>query len=176
MTKHECQFNEVLIESSDEDDVLKAGMRVLIPCECGETPLDHLSMVEGYFDEAQAALQQVEPFRPLFHWAPTERRKQIIRYGLRPSMKATVSFIDGVWSAPYICLADTPSWAWGLSGQMSWTPVGQWDLWQTTLDLVRGCGKVTVLPSDDRPSGIYEVRVEGRIYKRHLWYVGSRLK
>jgi len=74
---------------------------------------------------------------------------------------------------PAICFADSPSWAWALSGGMRWTPPGEWDFWQTWLDRL---ADLEVLPDDVRPSGIYEVRTANRVMKRDLWYVGSRAK
>jgi hypothetical protein len=170
-TKHDCVFLEVVIEESDEDDNLKAGMKVLIPCECGETPLDHLGMVEMHMREATEAISSMQPTAALYHWAPTSRRKQIVRYGLRPYMRPTTSSDD--YRAPLICLGVTPSWAWALSGGMSWTPEGEWDLWQTYMDCLT---EPTILPSVQHTSGIHEVRTEHRIYKRDLWYVASRVK
>lgn len=171
---HDCRFDEVVIGEDDENGVLKAGMRVLIPCPCGETPFDHQDLMEGYFAEAQEAIKQLEPFRFLFHWSPASRRKQIVRYGLRPFSRLTVSAGEDVkWAAPYVCFADSPAWAWALSGGMRWTPSGQWDLWQTSLDRLTAA---TIVPADWRPSGIYEVRNEARVYKRDLWLVGHRMK
>lgn len=108
--------------------------------------------------------------RALFHWAPATRRLQIKKYGLRPQMRATMNV---GWKAPHVCFADSPSWAWALSGSMNWAPSGLWDLWQTNLSWL---GRPMVIPSEDRPSGIYEVRTEHRIWKRHVWMVGSRMK
>jgi len=171
MIEHNCEFPQVLIGKDDEDGVLTAGMNVLIPCpECGETPLDHLEFMEGRDAEMTAALLAVEPARALYHWAPAARRKQINRYGLRPGMRTTTS---SGWKAPYVCFADSPAWAWALSGGMRYTPNGEWDLWQTwQADLV----EPQVLATPDRPSGIYEVRTEHRVYKRDLWLVGGRTK
>lgn len=147
-------------------------MRVLVPCpDCGETPLDHLGWLEAHAQEATDALAAAEPRRALYHWAPSARRKQITRYGLRPRMRSTTA--TGVMRAPCVCFADSPSWAWALSGGMRWTPGGAWDLWQTTMDLLT---EPVVLPGRDRASGIYEVRTEHRVYKRDLWYVASRAK
>lgn len=171
-TAHHCVFNEVLIEDTDDpDDLLQPGMRVLVPCECGETPLDHLGVLEMQRDDALAALDQAEPGRALYHWAPTCRRKQIIRHGLRPHMRPTT--VSEGWKAPVICFADQPAWAWALSGGMSYTPAGEWDLWQTSMDLLTD---PVILPGVDRASGIYEVRTEHRVYKRDLWLVASRTK
>lgn len=173
---HDCQFAEVEIEPGDfdEGDALKPGMKVLIPCsECGETPLDHMGLLEMYMNEALEVVKQIEPRRALYHWAPASRRKQIIRYGLRPFMKPVTSSKEDGWKANVICFADSPSWAWALSGEMSWTEAGEWDLWQTALDLLT---EPVILPGIDRSSGIYEVRTEHRVYKRDLWYVASRVK
>lgn len=170
---HVCSFPQVEILESDEDDQgnLKVGMKVLAPCPiCGETPMDHLTFTEDRSDELQKALLAVEPLRALYHWSPTRRRKQIIRYGLRPFMRRTTS--EG-YRAPCICFADSPSWAWALSGGMRWTERGSWDLWMTWQDRLTD---PVVLPSSERHSGLYEVRTEHRVYKRDLWYVGSREK
>lgn len=166
MIDHECSFPEVLIEAADEDDNLRAGMKVLAPCECGETPLDHLSILELHLQEMQDALLAHEPDRPLYHWSPAARRKQIIRYGLRPGMSVTTAM-----GGMAICLADSPSWAWALSGGMKWTPGGEWDLWQTWLGRLQD---PVVLASDKRPSGIDEVRTAHRVFKRDLWLAGHR--
>lgn len=166
---HNCSFDQVLIEKSDEDGILKAGMQVLVPCECGETPLDQWEFLQARDAELSAALLAVEPQRPLYHWAPAARRKQIVRYGLRPGSRVTTSSEVG---APCVCFADSPSWAWALTLNGRGHD-GEWDLWQTWLHALT---EPLVLASPDRPSGIYEVRTEHRVYKRDLWYVGSRAK
>lgn len=170
---HQCSFNQVLIEEGDEDEQgnLRVGMQVLVPCECGATPLEELELIQGHADELQTALLSQEPYRWLYHWSPASRRKQILRYGLRPGMRTTTTTEDLGGAA--ICLADSPSWAWALSGGMRWTPDGEWDLWQTSLDRLKD---PIVLATPDRPSGLYEVRTPHRIYKRDLWYVGSRTR
>jgi len=165
-TDHDCVFNEVEIE--EDDGPLKAGMRVLIPCHCGETPYDHMGVLEMEHDEASKALAAVEPFRALYHWAPTDRRKQIMRYGLRPSMRRTLSSVR----VPYVCFADTPSWAWALSAGIR-DDIAQWDLWQTSLDRL---DSPTILGTPDRSSGIFEVRTPERVYKRNLWFAGTRAR
>jgi len=71
----------------------------------------------------------------------------------------------------HVCFADTPSWAWALSAGMPWAEVGDWDLWQVWSNRL---GPGTVIASDDRPSGVHEVRVTSRVYKRDLWYAGTR--
>lgn len=170
MDNHDCKFPEVLIEEGDESGELKVGMRVLIPCVCGETPYDSAEILHRHISELQEALLAQKPNCPLYHWAPVARRKQIIRYGLRPGMRSTTTETH---IAPYICFADSPSWAWALSGQMPHSPSGEWDLWMTWLEVVTD---PTVLATSDRPSGIYEIRTPNRVYKRDLWYVGSRIK
>jgi hypothetical protein len=171
VSKHVCCFPEVLIEESDENGPLRAGMRVLVPCSCEETPLDHLAWLDALHRDASAALIQAEPFRFLFHWAPASRRGQISRLGLRPGKRPTTS--SGPMGAGCVCFADSPSWAWALSGGMRWTPTGEWDLWQTSLDRLED---PIILPATDRPSGMHEVRTEHRVPKRDLWLVGSRTK
>lgn len=175
MPAHECVFPEVSIQTADDaDDPLQPGLKVLLPCEdCGQTALDQMVWLQAHTDQLQAVILGTEPRRGLYHWAPTARRKQILRYGLRPNMRITTSANDEGWRAPVICLADSPSWAWALSGQQRHAPVGDWDLWQTALDQITD---PLVLPGLDRSSGIHEVRTEHRIYKRHLWLVGGRTK
>lgn len=167
---HDCQFDEVLLGEDDEDGgPLKAGMKVLVPCSCGKTPLDNMQFMDGLAKEYQRTLEAVEPRRALFHWAPVGRRKQILRHGLVPGRRSTTC----TSKFNVVCFADSPSWAWALSAEMKWTPNGQWDLWQTALDLLTD---PIILPGENRASGIYEVRTEHRVYKRDIWYVGSRIK
>lgn len=173
MPDHNCEFPEIEIEEADADDNLKAGWKVLVPCPvCQTSPYDHIQFVENRCDELQNSLLAVEPFRQWYHWSPKARRTQILSYGLLPSRKSTST--EGLdYKAPYICLGDSPSWAWALSGGMKHTPKGEWDLWMTWQD------KITdpkVMGDPERHTGIYELRTEHRIYKRDIWYVGSRLK
>lgn len=165
---HDCRFDEVIVEG--DDGPLKDGMKVLIPCDCGESPLDHIELMETYFAEMQIAVKNLEPNRALYHWAPARRFNQIKRYGLRPWMRN----VTETTRAPYVCFADDPQWAWRLSGgQPRFDKGTEWDLWMTWLDRLEAA---TILPSVDRPSGIYEVRNEARVYKRDLVYVASRFK
>lgn len=104
---------------------------------------------------------------PLYHWSPTSRRRGIEHDGLKPSSRS----VDGQWRPPYICYSDSPSMAWALSGQIH-PEVPSWDLWMTWSDTPRG---YEMLPLDGDPLGrIKEYRIYERIYKRDLWYVGSR--
>lgn len=170
-SSHACIYPEFEIEKSDEDGNLRAGMKVLAPCECGETPLGHLEFFDKELKELEEALLAYQPDRPLYHWAPAARRKQILRYGLRPGMRPTTA--SGGMGAPCVCFADTPSWAWALSGEQPNAGSGEWDLWQTWLDRLE---EPIVLATPERPSGLYEVRTEHRVYKRNLWYVGTRTR
>lgn len=104
----------------------------------------------------------------LCHWAPTSRRKRIERMGLMPGSLSR----DRLWRPPYVCFANSPSLGWALSGGMRGNEPGeQWDLWMVHDDRLNG---YEVLAFDDDPDAIKEVRVYERIYKRDLWYVGSR--
>lgn len=176
-TDHACTFDEIELSEADEDveGNLKAGMKVLIPCpECGETPRDHMEFMDARDQELEDALLAYKPHLILYHWSPRARRNQIIRYGFRPRMRPTIGTdITVTYGAPCVCFADSPSWAWALSGEQRHAPKGEWDLWQTTVDRLTD---PIVLASDTRMSGLYEVRTEHRVYKRDLWWVGSRVK
>jgi len=177
MTAHDCMFPEILVEYGE----------CLAPCaECGETPLDTFELAIAQAEAAEDALAQATPERHLFHWSPATNRKQIVRYGLRPGRRpvthstATDRLLadfseptEQGWRAPYTCFADSPSWAWALSGDQRSAPPGWWDCWQTELDRLES---PIILPSTDRATGIHEVRTEHRLFKRGLWLVGSRHK
>lgn len=107
----------------------------------------------------------------LFHWAPTLKRKQIIRYGLRTHMRPTVSTPG--WRPPYVCLAESPSWAWALSG-MHRPDIGSWDLWQTWLYRLGEQWDAIPVMDNKLAYQFHEVRAYERIYKRDLWLVGTR--
>lgn len=79
------------------------------------------------------------------------------------------STISVGWKPPYVCLAETPSWAWALSGAFH-PEIDEWDLWQTSLAQI---GKRKILPSYDNHR-FHEVRAFERIYKRDLWLVATR--
>lgn len=174
-----CVFDEVEIQPGDfeDGDVLQSGMKVLVPCKgCGTTPLIELEWYAETLESTQSALDKllVDKDMPLFHWAPVARRKQIIRYGLRPRMRPAThlgDLADG-WRAPYICFGDDPAWAWALSGGQRGATPGQWDLWQTYASRLTD---PHVLPGYVE-NGIHEVRTEHRVYKRHLKLVAHRTK
>jgi hypothetical protein len=102
----------------------------------------------------------------LYHWAPASRRKGITHSGLVPGMWSS----DRLWRPPYVCLAHSPSLAWGLSGgtfrgkQVKW-----WDLWMVWSSDLPGYEIVPYDNGDPKEYRVYE-----RIYKRFIWYVGSR--
>ena len=104
---------------------------------------------------------------PLFHWSPSTRHAGIVRFGLCPGKLAT----DKLWRPPYVAFCDSPSLAWALSGM---TERGaehpRWDLWMVWSDRVAG----EVLEQWDGSGRMAEFRVYERIFKRDVWYVGSR--
>lgn len=109
----------------------------------------------------------IHPRQPLFHWSPSERHKQITKYGLRPNMRSSVSS----FRAPYICFAETPAWAWGLSGWHH-PEIKSWDLWQTNL---LGLLEYSVIDTFDEHHLFHEVRTTERVFKKDLWYVATRI-
>ena len=102
----------------------------------------------------------------LFHWSPAERRKQILKYGLRPGCFSRC----GQWKPPYVCFSKTPSLAWALSGIRDDKP-GTWDLWQMWSNVPKGYETL----STDGSGKPTEYRVYHRIFKRDVWYIGSRV-
>lgn len=121
-------------------------------------------------DERMVAAE-LEEMPPLYHWSPWARRGQIKRYGLRPGMRTTIS--SAGWRPPYVCLAETPSWAWALSGMRDEhkpRQAGIWDLWQVNVNGLTG----ELIESFDRQHQWHEVRVRERIYKRRVLYLATR--
>lgn len=104
---------------------------------------------------------------PLYHWAPRERFKSICRKGLVPGSRSTLTV--GEWRPPYICFADSPSLAWGLSGALV-DHVPLWDLWMVWSNVPAELEKILM----DEGGRVREYRVRERVYKRDVWYVGSR--
>lgn len=113
----------------------------------------------------------------LYHWSPTERRKQIIRRGLMPGARPTTSSVSTVGGGgesgagrPMVCLGPDAATAWAYSGGLPWLKdVPSWDLWQVHID---AGDEVHVLPFWGR--GLMEIRVANRIPKSRLIYLGSR--
>jgi len=170
--EHECLFPEITVGDELVHLGVKPGTHVLNDCACGEGVVDAFEMSDIYLKETQAALDLLVVDRGmiLFHWAPTARRKQIIRHGLRPSMRPATHASD--WVAPYLCFGDTPKWAWLLSGNQNGSPSGEWDLWQV---FVQNLTEPHVLPSYG-DNGIHEIRTAYRVFKRHLWLTATRIK
>lgn len=111
---------------------------------------------------------------PLFHWAPSERRRGILAGGLVPYAVPCVHAAaeDGARLAfPYVCLSPTPSMAWGLSGAVPWVEdeFDGWDLWQVRLSEK---AEVHVLPSWG--GEVQEVRTRTAIGPDCVWYVATR--
>lgn len=104
----------------------------------------------------------------LYHWAPTDRRDGIWRAGLQPYSPPVCH--SGDLAYPYICLATTPSSAWGLSGDLDHvSEVESWDLWQARLEE----GDEVHYRSDFGPV-LREIRVRSPIPGDRLWYVATR--
>lgn len=102
-----------------------------------------------------------------YHWSPSSRRKSIERSGLLPHSLST----DRLWRPPYVCLATKPSIGWGLSGSMlRGKEHSVWDLWQVDISEQSGYEELFF----DGSFEVKEIRVYERIYKRNIWYVGSR--
>lgn len=99
-----------------------------------------------------------------YHWSPMDRRKRILRLGLTTNCISR----DGCWRPPYVCLAPYPQLAWNLSGGMS-ALVNFWDLWQVDVREQTGYEEIYF---DN--GNLKEIRVYERIYKRNVWYVGTR--
>lgn len=73
------------------------------------------------------------------------------------------------WKPPFVCFADSPSLAWSLSGGLHKGLYPSWDLWMVWASYLDG---YEILPFDNGDPKEY--RVYHRIYKRHVWYVGTR--
>jgi hypothetical protein len=101
-----------------------------------------------------------------YHWAPRDRRARIIKVGLLPGQLSS----DRIWRPPYVCLAPYAELAWQLSGGTTrGKQIKDWDLWEARLGEQNG---VEGLFFDN--GNTKELRVYERIYKRNVWYVGSR--
>jgi hypothetical protein len=85
-----------------------------------------------------------------------------------PGKKST----DGLWKPPYVCLARDPEHAWNLSGHFRADE--PWDLWQTWEHVLQDPQVITEKHRTNGVEYIKEWRVYHRIYKRDIWYVGTR--
>jgi hypothetical protein len=106
----------------------------------------------------------MKPFL-LYHWSPKSRRKSIKKYGLCPGSISRCR----KWKPPYVCFSNTPSLAWALSGALD-NKEREWDLWMTWSDIPSGYELLQKTKNQDTA----EYRVYERIYKRDIWYVGTR--
>lgn len=114
-----------------------------------------------------------------YHWSPVDRRKNIIKRGLRPTCPtATIlspplpggaRVIDPDATVYAVCLGTTPSHAWSLSGALYAKKGAQFDLWQVSLD---EADEVHPLPFYG--NRLSEVRVANRIPKSRVWHVATR--
>jgi hypothetical protein len=104
----------------------------------------------------------------LFHWSPRDRRRNILREGLRPYERPVCH--TGELSHPYVCFGPTPSAAWSLSGDTLEDDFGGWDLWQ-----VRLTDGDSVSVPQMWGGEIREVRVRNAIAAERLWYVATRM-
>lgn len=172
-----CTYPEVMIGKDNASPLLPVGTRVLAPCAgCGSTPWDALHTADQDLANNQHAFARYlsAQLLPLYHWAPASRRGQIMRYGLRPRMRPTTALGDlqPGWRASYVCFADTPRWAWALSGGQRHAPAGEWDLWSTLMSRLTD---PWVEPAH-WANGIHEIRTEHRVFKRDLWLTATRHK
>lgn len=105
----------------------------------------------------------------LYHWSPKDRRKSIEHYGLRPGHLST----DHIWRPPVVCFAESPSLAWSLSADTGRGRQHQfWDLWMVWSSTLLESGGYEIIPMDDGTPREY--RFYFRVWKRDLWYVGTR--
>lgn len=70
-----------------------------------------------------------------FHWAPTARRKGILRRGLVPGSRSR----NGAWRPPFVCMSRDPAYALGSTdAQVAVTePMDLWQLDLAEVDLPR---------------------------------------
>ncbi len=106
---------------------------------------------------------------PLFHWSPTERAARIRHDGFLPGRWS----VDRSWRPPFVCFADSPSLAWALSGAIH-PEFPIWDLWMVWSNVPSGMEEIRDTYPDTGRSYVKEYRVYERIWKRDIWYVGSR--
>jgi hypothetical protein len=110
-----------------------------------------------------------EPF-PLYHWSPRRNRGSILRRGIDINRLSP----DRVWRPPCSCWASNPELAWVLSGKLHAADHKQWDLWMTWSDVPKGMEEIVDYYRNSDKSYVKEYRIYERVYKRDLWYVGTR--
>lgn len=108
----------------------------------------------------------MEHLGSLYHWAPSDRRTTILREGLVPGSKSTISSEE----VSYVSLGPSPRRAWTYSGDLSWaSELENWDLWQVTLSDTDDCRVRT-----DYGTTVIEVRAHNVIPPDRVWFVGQR--
>ena len=96
-----------------------------------------------------------------YHWAPTAKRKGILRRGLVPGSRSR----NGLWRPPFVCLSRNPAYA--IASSEAQVPIAEsMDLWMLDLDDV------------DLPREEFDWHDEMRFYERvptrFLTLLGSR--
>lgn len=102
----------------------------------------------------------------MYHWSPKRHRRSILRDGLKVMSESE----RGIPEFPWICLAPTPSAAWGyLPASMTSEDNLPLDLWMVRLgDYTR-----TQIITTDGPN-ICEVRAFQSIPPDRIWWVAER--
>ena len=101
----------------------------------------------------------------LYHWSPVGRRESILKHGLQVMASPTVDSV----AFPWVCLATTPSSAWGLTLAEERMNHEVWDLWQVTL---RDSDHIEIL-TNFGPC-IREVRIHHGLPADRLWWIAER--
>lgn len=104
----------------------------------------------------------------LYHWAPKRHRESILRDGLRV-MEASRKPNGEGQPFPWICLATSPSSAWGLIIDPASDDDGAWDLWQVRV----GEGDHLEIRGDFAPY-VREIRVMHGLPADRVWWVAER--
>lgn len=116
---------------------------------------------------------------PLYHWAPGRMRAAILRDGLKVLSPARTVELDADGTPvsiafPWICLATSPSSAWGLvldaEAEHPDNDGEGWDLWQIELS---EHDHVRVL--DHWAPYLREVRILNSIPANKCWWVARRI-
>jgi len=99
----------------------------------------------------------------LYHWAPSSRRKSILKKGLL--VKQLHAAHSKGWQADYLCFSDSPSYAWALSGHTKRRDL--WMVWSNSIpDLCYRSDEVGKRPS--------EYRTARSLPPSKIWFVGTR--
>lgn len=101
----------------------------------------------------------------LYHWSPRRCRASILRRGLEIARSSRT--VEST-AFPWVCLATTPSSAWGLVLDPEAEDDG-WDLWQARVQ----DGDHVAIRGDFAPY-VVEVRVHHGLPADRVWWVGER--